>query len=139
DNQAQFLYVRSRSQKVYLCHVAWPGEATTAVCIETPPTNATRLGRDPSPCKWITFPTPQPPGAILSSLEAHPCSGDDANIQINYIILSDNSIWRSLQSSGGVGESFAIVATLVFAIVGTVLGTIIGFVISRIARHRSTV
>ncbi len=137
DYQSQFLYVRSRSQEIYLCHVAWPGDTTTTACIKTDPSSATRLGNDPSPCKWLTFPTPQPPGPILSSLEAHPCSGDDGNIQINYIILTDNSIWRSLQSSGGAGEGLAIFFTLVAAVVGAVLGLLIGFVSSRIARRHS--
>ncbi len=136
DNQTQLLYVRSRSQKIYQCHVAWPGEPTTTVCIETEPNIAATLG-DSAPCKWSIFPTPQPPGIILSSLQAHPCS-DDGNIQIDYVILNDSSIWRLIQSSDGVGEALANLVTIVCAAVGTILGLVIGFVISRIARHRST-
>ena len=134
DNQAGLLYVRSRSQKIYQCHVTWSDEPTTEVCTETEPNIAAKLG-DSAPCKGFIFPTPRPPGTVLASLQAHPCS-DDANIQVDYIILNDNSIWRSTQSTGGAGEAIAALFTMVCATVGTILGLVIGFVISRIA-HRN--
>jgi hypothetical protein len=135
DYQGQFLYVRTKSQKIYQCHVAWPSGTTTTVCTDAKPNNATKL-EDTTSCRPV-FPTLQPPGNVVSTLEASPCQ-DDAHLQIDYVILSDNSIWRLIQSSGGVGESLVEFFTLVSAAVGTLLGIIIGFAISRIARHRST-
>ncbi len=135
DDQTQFLYVRGQSQKVYFCPVRWYSDTSATSCYKTQPSIAEKLG-DSSPCKFRIFPTPHPPGNILSSLEAHPCS-DDANVQVNWVILSDNSIWRSLQGSGGAGESLAELFALVSATVGTILGLIIGFIISRIVRRRS--
>ena len=132
--QAQLLYVRSRSQKIYQCHVAWPGYASTTVCTATEPNIGAKL-EDSVPCPPV-FPTLQPPGNVISTLEASSCQ-DDAHLQIDYIILTDGSIWRLVQGSGGAAEGMVIFFTLVVAAVGTVLGLIIGFGVSRITRHRS--
>jgi hypothetical protein len=133
-DQSQLLYVKSRSQKIFQCHVAWPGEATTTVCVETRP-NVAATVEDTTSCGRI-FPTLQPPGNVVSALEVSPCR-DDEYVQIDFVILSDNSIWRLLQGSGGAGESLAELFTLATVVIGTVLGLIIGLIISRIARHRS--
>ncbi|CAG0931922.1 hypothetical protein TFLX_02352 [Thermoflexales bacterium] len=135
DYRNQFLYVRSQSQKIYICPVTWFGDTKAGSCHKTQLGTTKELG-DSSPCKFSIFPTPYPPGNIIASLEAHPCS-DDANIQINWIVLSDNSIWRLTQSTGGVSEAIANFFMLVYATVGIILGLVIGFTISRIARHRS--
>jgi hypothetical protein len=136
DDNGPALYVKSQSQKIYRCKVTWSNDTTATTCSEMGPDIIKELS-DPAPCTPI-FPTLQPPGNVVSSLEASPCR-DDEYVQIDYVILSDSSIWRLLQGSGGAGEGLAAFFTLVSAAVGTILGLIIGFVISRIARRRSTV
>ena len=133
DYQAQVLYVRGQSQRIYPCSAPWFSDTAAIVCYKTLSSTATKLG-DTTSCGPI-FPTLQPPGNVISALEASPCQ-DDAHLQIDYVILNDNSIWRLIQSSGGVGESLACLFTMVCAAVGTILGLVIGFVISRIA-HRN--
>jgi hypothetical protein len=132
DDRGPTLYVRSQSQKIYGCKVTWSNDKTATTCFETGPDIIKKL-QDPAPCPPI-FQTLQPPGNVVSALAASPCR-DDEHVQIDFVILSDKSIWRLLQGSGGAGESFADFFTLVTAIAGTVLGLIIGFVISRFARR----
>ncbi len=131
DYESELLFVRSKSQQTYQCHVTWPGRPTSTICIRKE-----LIKSNFALCRPI-FPTLQPPGKVISTLEVSPCQ-DDGPLQIDYVILSDNSIWRLIQCSGGVGESLAFVVTLVCASIGTVLGVIIGFLISRITRSRST-
>ena len=132
DYQSEVLFVKSKSQKIYQCRVTWPGMTTSTICMEAG-FNVAAMSNSTT-CRPI-FPTLQPPGNVISALEASPCQ-DDAHLQIDYVILSDNSIWRLIQSSGGVGESLTCLVTLACAAAGTVLGLITGIILSRITRYR---
>jgi hypothetical protein len=116
------LYVRTESGSVYAFRVASFGASD----IEWKKAEQTYPEANDYECNFGKFPTPNPPGKIVSQLESHPCVVDSSN-QVNYIILEDGSIWRWGKSVPEFEEYWALFGLAMCVFFGGGLGVLGGF------------
>lgn len=81
-------------------------------------------------CPGRHHPIPKPPGKVISSKEFHFCGGD-VNLQENFVLLDDSSIWE-WSSSYGWGEGLITVALF---ILGGLFGFVGGMMYSLVRRN----
>ncbi len=81
-------YVRTTSGNIYICSSSYNANGRGCEKVvqlsEYPPLNS---------CDGKVYPIPKLPGTVVSKLEVHPCV-EDSWVQVNLIVLDDDSIWK---------------------------------------------
>ena len=121
--ESGILYIRATSGNVY----AYSPFSDGASNVEWRKVEQVNREESSYECKLGRFSTPNPPGRIVSQLESHPCL-QDAESQVNYIILEDGSIWKWDKSTGEM-DGLLIPLGVIVAVIGGALAGVAGVVI----------
>jgi len=86
-------------------------------------------------CDGKTYPTPKPPGTVVSKLKVHPCIYESW-VQVNLVVLDDDSIWKWETIEGEIIFFGRIFLVGIGAVCGTTLSLIGGTGILLLKRKR---
>ena len=123
-------YVRTTTEDIYTCSSSYKANGKGCVKVsypsEYPPLNS---------CAGKIYPTPKPPGAVVSQLEVHPCI-EDSWVQVNLVVLDDDSIWKWETIEGEIIFFGRIFLVGIGAVCGATLSLIGGIGILLLKRKR---
>jgi hypothetical protein len=116
DDSTSQAYIKTASGNIYACSSSYHSNGKGCEKVEHlpqyPPLNS---------CSEKIYPTPKPPGTTISNLEVHPCM-EDSWVQVNLIVLNDDSIWKWEKIESEVTFFGEIFFTGIGAICGASLG-----------------
>lgn len=123
-------YVRTTTGDIYACSSSYKANGTGCVKTSYPPEY-----RPLNSCAGKVYPTPKPPGTVVSKLEVHPCI-EDSWVQVNLIVLDDDSIWKWETIEGEIIFFGRIFLVGIGAVCGATLSLIGGIGILLLKRRR---
>lgn len=127
------LYVRTVSGNIYALSSSSYGKSDT----EWRRVERVNQKTNSYECDFSEFPTPYPPGKIVSQLESHPCVLDSRS-QVDHIILEDGSIWKWEKTTGEMDVLLAPVGVIyvgIGGVLGAIAGILTGFALIRFKKE----